>query len=260
MSRAARPIVVGVLLVLAGIGPLALSGATAAQPLRSAAAEREPESVVSAQATARVSRTPDYMEVVLGVVVQNASPAAASEEAARKMEATLAALKALNLEELDLKTGIVALTPVYSRYVEDEIREIRAYRANITLRIRTKDLKASARILDAALKAGVNQVESVSFALKEVLGAREEALHLATQAARRKAEVMAEALGQRLGRTIGVTETTQNYGFYQGNRMSQSANIAPSGGGGAGVGDAVESGQVEITVDVSLSFALMPAK
>lgn len=210
---------------------------------------------VVAQGTARVSRTPDYADIVVGVETSGNTAGEAQSDCATKMEKVIAALKAMNLPGVELKTGAIELRPRYNDrevYNTGEPRKVLGYVAVNTLRVRTTDLKAVARVIDASLTQGANRVDSVGFAIREAMQAREEALKLATQAAKRKAGVMAEALGQGLGRVVIISESSREGGW---NRTAQYANSFKSEQGQAGE-DSVEAGTIDVTVDVSITFEL----
>ncbi len=210
---------------------------------------------VIAQGTARVSRTPDYVDIVVGVETSGNTAGEAQTDCSTKMEKVIAALKAMNLAGIELKTGAIELRPRYNDrevYNNGEPRKVLGYVGVNTLRVRTTDLKAVARVIDASLTQGANRVDSVSFAIREALQAREEALKLATQAAKRKAGVMAEALGQGLGRVVIISESSRETGW---NRTAQYANSMKSEQGQAGE-DSVEAGTIDISVDVSITFEL----
>lgn len=210
---------------------------------------------VIAQGTARVSRTPDYVDIVVGVETSGNTAGEAQTDCSTRMEKVIAALKAMNLSGIELKTGAIELRPRYNDrevYNNGETRKVLGYVGVNTLRVRTTDLKAVARVIDASLTQGANRVDSVNFAIREALQAREEALKLATQAAKRKAGVMAEALGQGLGRVVIISESSRETGW---NRTAQYANSMKSEQGQAGE-DSVEAGTIDISVDVSITFEL----
>lgn len=220
-------------------------------------------SVVSASGTARVYRTPDYLDIIVGVVEMKPTAGEAQTGASTRMEAILVALKALNLTGAEYQTGTVDLSPRYNDYYREQTEQkIIGYTAVNTLRVRTTDLKAAARIIDAALKAGANRIDSVIFGLKQYLDAREEALTLATKAAKRKATVLVEALDAKLGKVLRVNEDSAP--MYFGNRYAaqvQTSNIAMDGGQAPLPGeDAFEPGKVEVVVTVTLTCEIKDQK
>jgi uncharacterized protein YggE len=215
------------------------------------------ESRVVSQGRAVVSRVPDYVDVVVGVEITADSASDAQAQCTKAMEEVIKAVKALNLPGIELRSGRIELGPRYNDFDPRNNggpRKVIGYNAVNTLRVRTTDLKAPPRTIDAALKAGANRVDMVSYAIKEALAAREEALALATAAAARKAGVLAGALNTRLGRVVTVTESGGGNSYMAQNRVSKFAaeSDAPV------TGDSVEPGTIDISVDVTVEFALVP--
>jgi len=217
------------------------------------------ESSISSNGTAKVYRTPDFVDVVAGIEVQEKTASQAQQSASDTMAKMVAAVKGLKLAGEDLQSGAVQLRPEYKGHqYSDEIHEIVGYRAEITLRVRTTDIKAASRIIDAALGAGGNRVDSVEFGIKEAIEAREEAVRLAVKAAKRKAGVMAQALDLRLGRMIHASTSSNQYGSWSVNRYSNmTAQIAGGqSGGGSDDNSAVVPGKVEVWAEANLTFGV----
>jgi uncharacterized protein YggE len=214
---------------------------------------------ITATGTARVERTPDYVEIMLGKRVEEKSASEAQSSANKTIEGTIAAIHALKLAGEDLQTGTVDLTP-NTEHPSNDIEHIVGYTATMTLRIRTTDLKSVAKVIDTALAAGCNRVDYVQFGIKEALAAREEAITLATKAARRKAEVLASALELKLTRVADASTTSHQGGWYPygaANRMAQlsSAMEGPSGGDDQ---SPIVPGKVEVWADTTVKFEAAP--
>lgn len=219
---------------------------------------RDGPTVVYSSGTARVYRTPDYVDIGVGVVAQEPTASAAQASANAIMEKAIAAIKGLKLDGSELQTGSVNLNARYEErnYNPNEIPKIIGYRAEITMRIRTTDLKSVARVIDAGLAAGLNQVEYVQFAIKDALEAREEAIKLASKAAKRKAGVLADSLDLKLGRVLSANSQAQQTGWWRGSNYTSNLAVQTSGAAPRG-GDAespVVPGSIEVVVDVSLEF------
>ena len=230
------------------------------------------ESVISSTGTARVTRTPDYVDVMIGVVVAEPTATKAQAGATKAMEAAVGAINAMKLAGLELQTGTVELTARYDSPMNDGIHEARepkviGYTATNTMRVRTPDLTSPAKVIDAALGAGCNRVEGVQFGMKAVLEAREEAVMLATKAAKRKAKVMADALDLKLTRVLSASTSSGYYGgWYSGRGMQSQGGQSPFSAGGGEGGHAGEDpspvapGKIEIWAEASVSFAGADAK
>lgn len=225
------------------------------------AAAATAETTINVNGTARVYRTPDYVDINVSVISHKESAGEAHGDASAKMSKVIETVKKLNLEKIELQTGSVRMWP---RYVtrktgrEDIPQEevLVGHSAEISLRIRTSDIGSVPRALDAAIGAGADRVDEVEFGVREVIAAREEAIRLATQAAVRKARVLAESLDLRMGRIITAGTTTQQnawWGRHSNRMMSQMAGGMEQGGGDGE--SPVVPGQIEIWAEVNLTVA-----
>lgn len=235
------------------LGGTALAQGPAPAPAVDASAK---EGQLTVTGTARVQRSPDYLEVSVGLFEDAATAGEAQARALAAMSKVVGAVKALGLSGVELQTQAVRLDARFGRAREGEESKIIGYRGEIGLRVRTSDLKAAARIIDAGIKAGANRVGGVEFGLRELIGAREEALKLAMAAAKRKAAVMADGLGVRLGRVVTAGEQSTRFG---GGQMVQNYFLGAEADGPAGE-DAFEEGKVEVTAEVSVTFAVEPQR
>jgi uncharacterized protein YggE len=110
---------------------------------------------------------------------------------------------------LDLETMGFNLQPQYERS-SGEVPRIRAYRAVNNVSVTVNDIESVGAVIDAATGAGANRVASLRFDARDTQEARLEALGIATEEARRQAEVLAAALGYRLGPPLEVHGNAQS--------------------------------------------------
>jgi uncharacterized protein YggE len=236
---------------------LCLSAVFLAAPAKAQpSASPRPEPTIAVNGTGRVERAPDFVDVSLGVEVIDPSAANAQKTAEKTMAAVVEAVKALSLAGQDLQPGRVELEPRYEdRRSSAELPHVIGHHAAISLTVRTTDLQAPARIIDAALKAGATRVDSVSFGIREAISAREEAIRLAADAAKRKAKVLAESLDVRLGRVMNAGTTANVYSW--GNRYSNTLaqRSAPAGPAGEDQG-AIIPGKIEVWAEVNITYSI----
>lgn len=250
-----RLFLVPVLASLAALSPASLVHAQGSPFGAAPAATATQETTLSVNGIGKVERVPDYLDVTVGIVEDQSTASEAQAAAEAIMAKLVADVRALNLAGVELQTGTVSLEPRYEERANYQaIPKIVGYRAAISIRVRTTDLPAASKIIDTSLKAGANQVQSVTFGIKEALEAREEAIKLAGKAAKRKAATLAEALDLKLGRVITASSFAQQTPWYPMNRMSNLAQVASSTEGGSD-GEAVVPGKIEITAEVSVTFA-----
>lgn len=155
------------------------------------------DSVVQAQ--------PDTAVVIVAVVTQQSSASEAQAENASKTDAVVRAVKAAAGAGAEVKTSGYSLQPQYA-YKEGQPPTITSYLARNAVSVTTGELTRVGAIIDAATRAGANNVDGLNFTLRRDESARAQALSAATREATAKARTVAEALGGRVVRVIEVQE------------------------------------------------------
>jgi uncharacterized protein YggE len=156
-------------------------------------------------ADGEVTRAPDIATVSAGVVTQASGAAAAMADNARRMAATVAALKHAGVADKDIRTAALSLQPQY-RYVDNQPPAITGYQASDQLTVTFRDIARAGPVLDALVAAGVNQIGGPDFALEHPDAALDEARAQAMQKARAKADVYARAAGLSIKRIVAIGE------------------------------------------------------
>jgi uncharacterized protein YggE len=199
---------------------------------------------VSGEAT--LSAPPDVATLRLGVVTEHASSQRSVEANAEQTQAVIGALRKLVGDAADLRTEGFSLQPQYDRGKSNAEPTLRSYRTSNTVALRLAQLDRIGAAIDAAVGAGANQVQSLSFGLKDDRELRARALAEATRRARTKADVVAEALGRKISRVVSVEEGGAVHvpRPYEGVRMMEAAATP------------IEVGDVEVRASVVLAAEL----
>lgn len=201
---------------------------------------------VTGEAVAATS--PDEVMLDIGVTTQARTAQDAASENARKVETVLAALKKVAGASAATRTVQYGLNPDY-RQVREENQPplIQSYTAYNMIRVRTADMARIGGIIDAAIAAGANTIQSVQFAVNETNAVRNQVLAQATANAMAKAESMAAALKMKVRRIISVDEGApmMPYRGYGGDMRAMEAStvIDP--------GSVDVRGVVTLTVEIS---------
>ena len=161
-------------------------------------------------ATGEVSRAPDIAIISAGVVTRQSTATAAIQQNATRMERVLAALKAAGVAERDIQTSSISLNPEY-RYTEGQAPQLAGYTASNQVSIRFRDIRNTAKILDALVAQGANQISGPSLTIDKPEEALDEARTKALTNGRARADFYARALGRRVTRLISVSEGGGNY-------------------------------------------------
>jgi uncharacterized protein YggE len=235
--------------MLVGVAPLA--GQQAAQP---PSGWQGPDIVTSATGEARV--TPDRAQIFIGVQTRAATAAQAGADNARKTRAVIDAVKARGIPAEQIATSEYNLYPEYDH--REQPREgpqtprVIGYVATNTVRVEVRRLDQVGAVIDAALAAGANMVNTIQFFASNVDVARRAALAEAVSRARGDAAALATAAGGSLGALLELnTQSPPVRPLYGGERAMRLD-------AGAAAQTPIEPGQQTLTVWVSGRWALLP--
>lgn len=199
---------------------------------------------------------PDRALIRLGVVAQAKQAAEAQLQANQIIHQALEKFKQLNIPEGKISTVGLTLTPVFSRPDPKKLEEpfepvIVAYQARNTILLVSDDVGAVGGIVDAGIAAGANQLEGVSFEVKDDLKYRRQALRMAVAEARQKADAVAAEMGLSIVGVIEVTEMGTQV-FHPAMQAVRSFAVDAA--------TPVQPGEIKVQASVSVSFRINHAK
>lgn len=175
---------------------------------------------------------------------------------------TIAAIKALGIEEKDIQTDHLSSGPKYKNNDRDEV--FIGYSVENTFAVTLTDTDKKEALINKLFETGVKDINGIDFQTTEFKKYREEARTLALQAAKEKAEKMAAVLGQSVGEPISIVENaTSGWGYLNRALNSQMAyNDDPNPPSRTGSGDASDTivlGTIPVRGSVTVTFELRPA-
>jgi len=167
---------------------------------------------ISVTGTGTVTMYPNEADLQFSVRTQNQSAANAAAENGVIMNNVYAMLSALDVNKSDIKTTSYSLSPVYDSYDSSKVVGYVAVDSVEIIITGSENLPSVGHIVDAVVKAGVNQVDGISFAFADSNydTLRTEAYHKAVQDAYSQASAIVSGLG---GVIIGVASVSTNYGY-----------------------------------------------
>jgi uncharacterized protein YggE len=204
------------------------------------------------QGEGKVFAAPDMVTIVLGVETHNASAAGAVAENAILMTNTTNALLAAGIEEKDIQTSTYSLTTVPEEgpmpTAAGSTKETKPpeFIATNRVTVRLNNTGDVGKVLDAAVAAGSNNIQSISFDLRDPSPEKDRALTMAIEDASRKAGVAASAAGVELGRILEVSE---GYSFVSA--RSEAATFAL-----AAPTTPISPGEMEVTASVTMTYEI----
>jgi uncharacterized protein YggE len=195
---------------------------------------------------------PDLAEVELGVGRIDQTAEHAFESTRRGVAAVRESLRASGLPDESVEVARVVLESAYDGYGAD--RKFLGYKAFVRFRLVLTALDELETMLSAAVAAGANDVQHVTYQSSRLRELRAEARRNAVLAARAKAEVYCEAAGVRLGNVVHIEDRNPEMVFHgmhgEGNRLEEYEDESVMPG-------VLASGTLVITAAVTVGFDLM---
>jgi uncharacterized protein YggE len=165
---------------------------------------------------------PDVGYVNVGVEIQRLTAKEASEENAKIMNQIVSALLKLGVKEDDLTTLDYSIQPVYN-YPEKEAPVLVGYmvRNNLSIKITKKlangdlDTGFLSEVLDAATSNGANVISGLSFDISNKDELKLEAIKLAMEDAKKKAEAALEVVDEKIKGVAEINISDVYYPVYR---------------------------------------------
>lgn len=203
---------------------------------------------VTVNGTGQITIEPDVAYVNLGVLTNGKTADEAQQENAAIFEKLNDVLfQQFKIDEKDVKTVSFNLRPDYS-YQEGKEPTITGYTASHMIRITYRDLDRIGELLDAAVKAGVNQINRVEYATEKFEEYELQAMELAMKNARQKAERLAATEGQTIKGVVQISQHGTNYGIYAAAAASVAFDAVPKST------TTVNPGEIEISAAVTVVY------
>ena len=193
----------------------------------------------------------DLAIVTVGVQETSKDVLEAQSTVNEKIAAIKQALLDAGVEESEINTDSIN---IYANYdYSDNTEVIVGYTARNSLSVRTTDMDNVGSLIDAAFAAGANTLDNVQFTVQDDTQAREQALTMAVEDARRKADVLASAAGLQVASIERISEGGVSVYDSMRNYAADTVMAAKESGG---AGTLVQAALVSVDATVSIEFEL----
>lgn len=205
---------------------------------------------IDVSATGQAEASPDRATVSAGVVQQGTTAREAMFSNATLMTAVFDELEAAGIPKSDITTSQLSLKPQYD-YRDRKKPTIKGYEARNTVTVKSDDIEKVGPMLDALVRAGVNNINQVQFSVKDPKNALKQAREEAIREAREKAQSMANAAGVKLGPLLSMTENSG--GFNPQPVYARSAQFSAA----ESASTPISAGDQTLRVSVNLSYGIL---
>ena len=167
----------------------------------------QPSAGISVVGEGIVLAQPNVARVTLGAEVFDQSLTNAQTEAARRMDAVVARLKADGIADDDIRTVSFNITPQYDQRGDQSQPVLRGYQVQNLVAVRSTNVAGLGPLLDDAVSAGATRIFGISFESDNMEALKSQARDQAMQNATSKAQQLARDAGVSLGRPTSVEES-----------------------------------------------------
>lgn len=210
--------------------------------------EIKPIPLINVSGEGKVKVVPDQASISISVETKGAKAVDVKKENDTKIDAVLKYIKSMNIAATDYQTQRVSLYPNY-----DYEKKKNYYMATQTVVILLKDLNKYDALMDGLTNVGVNRIDNVEFKSSKMDQLQSDARKLAMQNAKAKALDFVSVLNQKVGKAMTISDNSQVY--YPPRPMYEMKAMAMADGAAA-PRETLATGEIEIVVNVSVSFVL----
>ena len=204
---------------------------------------------LNVSATGQADAAPDRATVSAGVVQQGTTAREAMFSNATLMTAVFDELDAVGISKSNITTSQLSLRPQYDRRDRNQ-PTIKGYEARNTVTVKSDDIDQVGPMIDALVRAGVNNINQVQFTVKDPKDALKKAREDAIREAREKAKSMADAAGVKLGPLLSMNENSYGGG-------PQPILVRAAASYSAEASTPISAGDQTLSVSVNLSYGIV---
>jgi uncharacterized protein YggE len=206
---------------------------------------------------------PDIAMISFGVNTQAAKSQDAVNQNNEKMNAVIAAIKGVGVEDKDIQTTMYSLNPqydypiIYPQGVKGSAaiapmpvqggRQFSGYILDQEISVKIRNFDNINTILDKATAAGATTVGQLSFTVDNIEKVQAEARTQAILKAKEKANSLINGTGLHLGKLVNISEGYNSY------PQPMYSSVAKDSGGGS-TAPQIQTGQMEVNTTVTLTY------
>jgi uncharacterized protein YggE len=221
---------------------------TSAFPLRAIARTADEVYTIEVNGTGEAQAPPDRATLQIAIETHATTAAAAAGNNGALAQKVSDALKRKLQDKGLMWTGGYTLYPDYSEQRNGGEARIIGYRAQNSITVQTGAMELVGPLIDAAIAAGANRVDSLDYDLRDDTKARTDAIGKASKNAQAQAQALATALGVQLGAVMKASTVTEERPLPVARaRFTAALSTAAT---------PVEAGQITVPATVSLTYEI----
>ncbi len=204
--------------------------------------------MINVSGEGKIKVTPDQACINISQETKGSNAVTVKKDNDAKIDAILKFIKKMKIAAEDFQTTRVTLIPNFDYETKKQ-----EFIATQSVSILLKDLKYYEVLMNGLLESGINKIDTVEFKSTKMLQIQTEARKLAIKDAKMKAEDYVSVLGQKVGKAFTISDNLQNSVPHP---VMYSMKSTDFNDGSAIQNETLAAGQIEIIVNVNVSFIL----
>ncbi len=217
-----------------------------------AGAEKDLTNVISVNGEGIIKLAPNAADINFAVITEADDAGVAQAKNSELLTKVINSLKNDGISATDINTSGYYLNPKYI-YEEGKSPKISGYEVRNEITATVRDTALIGKIIDLAVKSGINQVQNIRFYVEGSTGQKAKALTQAIEDARVKAEVIASALDKKI---VGIKSASGNWYNDALPPILFDKSMATGAGGDSAISTPINPGLVQIRATAEMVYLI----
>jgi uncharacterized protein YggE len=226
-----------------------------------------PSNVIAVNGTGEVLAVPDVASFSFSVVEEGKTVKEAQDKATKKINSILDAVKALGVEEKDIKTTGYNSYPKYdynypttcsTGYCPPGKQVLSGYEVSQSITVKVKDTEKAGDVLTKVGELGAGNISGLDFVVDDIETVRAQAREKAVADAKAKAKVLSKTLGVKLDTVVNFYENGDGAYpiMYRAEAMVDQKIMGMGGTAVPQVAPSVPTGENKIVSNVTITYEI----
>ncbi len=224
-----------------------------------------PSNVISVNGTGEVLAVPDVASFSFSVIEEGKTVKEAQDKATKKINSIVDAVKALGVEEKDIKTTgynsypkydyqQTVCTMQYPNYCPPGKQILTGYEVTQSITVKVRDTEKAGDALTKVGELGAGNISGLDFVVDDLEKVRAEAREKAVNDAKAKAKILSKTLGVKLDTIVNFYENGDGaYPIMYRSEMSADTKVMNMAGS-ASVAPSLPTGENKIVSNVTITY------
>jgi len=175
--------------------------------------------------TGEINQVPDQAKLKISISAQESSLSKAKEIADQRYSQVIKKIRSLGIEEKNIRATQIIAQPQYQWQNNKQV--YKGEKVSRSLQVTVNNLEKVSELMQAIIEGGASSIDGITTGFKNPKAIEQEALKMAAEDAKTKADFLAKNLGRKLGKAYMISEQNISIPFHQESiRVTNSNSLA----------------------------------